>query len=684
VQRLTAAHRGTYRDVLEFLEEEQEHVQGTSIRTIAAAVERSADKARNHCDRGVYEGYLDRVYYAGRYWYLRTELEIPPLGAEAERAEEDRISSLKNEPVGQQWYIPGGSSPTERKSWKVQKKACSRKNTPNQVLTGEGRKKRLHRLERLKPNCDEHSQDYIGRCRMRRLALRSRETRKTLIGSSFLIPWILARGEFPQKDWAYDLGLFIDEVLDMKSLIEPEEDEKFLAFLQEPWVAGKAKSGIKTRILLISQIQRLALQALRSVRRILDSPGWRRNVGDWTLEASGDDSFMIADRGEITMKEPSLMAAGVDTFITGGHYDVQIWDDVVSERSVRSADGVRKTREVYQLAQPLLSKGGRSVLCMYGTMYDPSDLYHEILDSSGRFDTFFDPALEKEDYKVGHEGEIILSKKAESRFPKSWPMHSLREMLREMGSYHFSGQFLLDFSKVKPAFVKPEDLHWIEDDEIPDRVATYILADLAETQDSKACYTCLWVCQVDMASRKFLRDVKMGRWNPDDVCEQIEDVLRDWRPRALVTESGPQSIIYHSAWKQYAFARGLRLPWEFGKRNRDNLSKHRRMDTLPGPIRRGDILWDARMRKIPAFNDLVLPEFFRKGKVTHVDAVDALTLHDAKNERDRPIVYCPSNQALRSQEGVLSVPISDGFLLDEEIGPTLPASRFRVGYKKRS
>ena len=325
------------------------------------------------------------------------------------------------------------------------------------------------------------------------------------------------------------------------------------------------------------------------------------------------------------MKEPTCLAAGLDTGLTGGHYDVHIWDDSVTRENTQTTDRMYRTREVYRMSQPLLARGGKSVLMMYGTMYNPSDLYHHIIDKSQNWDLFFDPAFTKDDYKIDEDGMISIKDDAESRFPKSWPKPQLQEYLDEMGPHNFAGQFLLDFSKVKPQFLQREDFKWFNEDEMPEKVATYILADLAETEDAKACFTCLWVVDVDGAERKFVRDVRIGRWEPENTWRAIEDIFRaGWRPRKLITENNGMSTIYRSGWMQYAATQGLNLPWELVRRNRDQLSKSRRIDCLRSPIKNGTILWDNQLQKSKSFEEVAILQFLRYGKTKWKDAPDAL------------------------------------------------------------
>ncbi|QRV14205.1 hypothetical protein JMJ58_14815 [Haloterrigena salifodinae] len=119
-------------------------------------------------------------------------------------------------------------------------------------------------------------------------------------------------------------------------------------------------------------------------------------------------------------KEPTISAYGLESNLTGRHFDVIIWDDVAEWDNQRTETQRRNVREYFQdyeknLIDPdcVLESGG--VQAMIGTRKHPNDLYATEILSSATWDCRAATAIAEEDWPLvedrawqvrGDDGEI--------------------------------------------------------------------------------------------------------------------------------------------------------------------------------------------------------------------------------------------------------------------------------------
>ena len=86
----------------------------------------------------------------------------------------------------------------------------------------------------------------------------------------------------------------------------------------------------------------------------------------------------IVIRGRTTSyPEPSVDTAGSDTSLIGKHYDLIIFDDIVSDKNITTKDQMDNITECYRKALSLLRPGGEVIIV--GTRWHFGDLYGRII-----------------------------------------------------------------------------------------------------------------------------------------------------------------------------------------------------------------------------------------------------------------------------------------------------------------
>lgn len=122
-------------------------------------------------------------------------------------------------------------------------------------------------------------------------------------------------------------------------------------------------------------------------------------------------------------KEPSISAYGLESQLTGKHFDVIVWDDIADWENQRTEKQRRNVREYFRdytknLGDPDSVLEGGAVQAMIGTRKHPMDVYATDILDSATWDAKVLRAINEEDWKIveerawsvrGEDGEIYDS-----------------------------------------------------------------------------------------------------------------------------------------------------------------------------------------------------------------------------------------------------------------------------------
>lgn len=122
---------------------------------------------------------------------------------------------------------------------------------------------------------------------------------------------------------------------------------------------------------------------------------------------------------EETYEEPTIQAAGFKTGVTGGHYDVILFDDVVEYDTQRTAHRRDVAWKKFQDFLNLDSKKDNSVFLVLGTRKHREDLYSELINSIG-WDTRVEQAISDDGWSVIENGEYQLKTRHQDTGEEQW------------------------------------------------------------------------------------------------------------------------------------------------------------------------------------------------------------------------------------------------------------------------
>ena len=103
---------------------------------------------------------------------------------------------------------------------------------------------------------------------------------------------------------------------------------------------------------------------------------FRYYFGNWTGPVWTNSDIIVSKRTKVGIKEPSIMAVGQRTTLTGTHADMGIIDDLVTERDRDSAAEREKSNNFFRDFEDLVRRGG--ITLVLGTHWHFTDAYARI------------------------------------------------------------------------------------------------------------------------------------------------------------------------------------------------------------------------------------------------------------------------------------------------------------------
>lgn len=327
-------------------------------------------------------------------------------------------------------------------------------------------------------------------------------------------------------------------------------------------------------------------------------------------------------------KEASVSTSGlVSGMRTGGHYDLLVYDDVVTPESVTTPDMIRKTTDAWSMSLNLGTLG-HTRHWYIGTRYALHDTYSEMLKSG--------TIKERRHVCVDARGEPVLLPRAE--FDKKKAEMSTKDWASQMmQSPVGEGELLFREEWLRTCDRPPE---------IPMNV--YVVADTAQKQGVTSDYTVMWVIGLGSDRRTYVLDCVRDRLTQSQRCDRLFGLVEKWMPAEVFWEenAAPDDREYFEAQMRTRGRFALRT---FRQRRSDG-SKERRIETLEPEFRDGLIWFPERLmyrQADGAWRDLVrdfkADEYLAYPQVTHDDMLDALA---SKNHADvRPHMAFPTMRA---------------------------------------
>ncbi len=241
------------------------------------------------------------------------------------------------------------------------------------------------------------------------------------------------------------------------------------------------------------------------------------------------------------VKECTIEAVGIGGSLLGKHFDLIIYDDLVTAENAATADQRSKLSDWYRYSLSLLEPGGEAVVV--GTRYHYNDLYGQ-LAKGDQYRLLVRRALE--------DGKPI--------FPSRFPRERLAKLRAEQGSYIFSCQYLNEPVDDERALFRRSWLRFTDSDSLPRDLLYFTTIDpaIGETPDSD--FTAIATCGMDGDGVLYVVDLIRERLSPHQLVEELFRLSDRWKPVRIGIEAvGFQATLLHYLNREM-LERGVRLP----------------------------------------------------------------------------------------------------------------------------
>jgi phage terminase large subunit-like protein len=233
---------------------------------------------------------------------------------------------------------------------------------------------------------------------------------------------------------------------------------------------------------------------------------------------SMDEGIIVKRKGN--PKEATIEAYGlVDSQPVSKHFQLLVYDDVVTRESVTNPDTIEKVTNAWAESRALRTDGG--VTRYIGTRWHHNDTYREILRRGSAIERRY-PAT---DDGTEHGKPVLKS--------QEW----LDEQRRDMGPYVFAAQLLLNPTAGHAQGFKDEWLRYHQQDGEGANLNKYILGDAASEKKRNSDYTALGVVGLGADNNYYVLDLVRDRLSLTERGDALFALHRRWKPQGVGYES---------------------------------------------------------------------------------------------------------------------------------------------------
>lgn len=349
---------------------------------------------------------------------------------------------------------------------------------------------------------------------------------------------------------------------------------------------------------------------------------FRDIFGDWTTDphtGKWNDSQIIIKKRTEAQDAPSIDTSGIESSKVGMHFDIIIFDDIVSDLNTTTKAQMDKVYDCYKKALALLKPGGKII--MVGTRWHFGDAYGRIIsenEKTNRWGIFIRDAE-----TVSPDGKMIYESIGLSRT-------HLDNLRAEMGSYMYSCLMRNSPVDSETAIFKYEDFKFygeLTKEDIQELYITCTLDPAGEGED----FTAFTVVGTDKNMNMYLLDLVNKHLQPSEIVDNVIRLAYKWRFNKLGVETNffrgmlEREIKMQVDLERHNSSFKLFSIEEFKATSRRGESKEIRIRGLQPYHERGSLLFpgDKFERLTGAFNELAY-QMLQFPKAPHDDVLDAL------------------------------------------------------------
>lgn len=341
------------------------------------------------------------------------------------------------------------------------------------------------------------------------------------------------------------------------------------------------------------------------------------------------EKFTVLNRGRLR-KEPTMSLISVGKVIAGYHYDLLKISDIVDINNSGTPGQIQNVIKFVGFCEPLIETylnklpGWKMV---EGTTYDYSDLYQTIRDNEET------KPPDKKSWKILVKSAI--NPDGTALWDEKIPVEKLRAMEADptIGPYIVASQYYLNPVPASGALATREQILFIPHriiEQLRGRLNIYTTIDLAGMDEdaanrSKNDDTVLNTAGWDRDGRLYDMDIRMGKFTPGQVINNMFEVYRIYRPIAFKIEKEAHSRVLAPFLRREMEKRGVFLPIVYMKRD-NRKSKKQRISGLQSYFSAGKTIYfdDTIQCRAELINQVVR---FSQTSTYHDDILDTIVDH---------------------------------------------------------
>jgi predicted phage terminase large subunit-like protein len=245
-----------------------------------------------------------------------------------------------------------------------------------------------------------------------------------------------------------------------------------------------------------------------------------------------------------------VMAKGAEQKLRGTKWDgmrpdLIVCDDMENDEAVMNADRREKFRRwFYGALLPARASGGKVIIV--GTILHMDSLLERLMSPQAGSKIIYDDLKSFPDNDKGIWKSVKYRAHNEDfskiLWPEQWPKEALqaeRQSFLEQGlSDVYSREFLNYTIDESIAYFKRDDFLPINDNDREARVVYYSGVDFAISTKERSDYTVIATVGVNENGELLVVDVRRGRWDSNDIIEEIFSVQRRYKPELMIVETG--------------------------------------------------------------------------------------------------------------------------------------------------
>jgi predicted phage terminase large subunit-like protein len=280
------------------------------------------------------------------------------------------------------------------------------------------------------------------------------------------------------------------------------------------------------RIAITSNSAEKAEALLFQIKSLLSSPLMTALFGALEGERWQESKADCALRTE-KIREATFTALGIGSKIAGGHYDVVVADDWVTEDNARTQLQRERMSDFWKFT----IKGTTEPWCrliVAGTRYHPADWYSEIYSWHKR-------GLWEHLHRTP-----AIDDAGNSYWPEFYSYAELMSRRDQIGASAFASQYQNVIDTALGGFFKREWIeHWARWDDLPvqdrQKARTVIALDPAFAEGPKADWSVFAVVSY-IAPHFYVRHVERGQWTQLHILERARALNDEYRPHLFGIE----------------------------------------------------------------------------------------------------------------------------------------------------